>query len=193
MLFTRLDRFSRNVGAYYSIVDQMNGVPWKAVLEDFETETPDGVFKVNIMLSVAQSEADKTAARLKDSYQYRKAKGIFYGKAPTGYTVEGGKLIKDPKTKDGVQAMFNTYLKTLSAAKTIQVAGEYGIPLYKTSLKKILKNQTYCGMTENGHGDWLVKFNIPRAIIIAAAFPSVFIDAEIQRVNVSRIIKKNGR
>ena len=151
VLFTRLDRFSRNVGAYYSIVEQMNNVPWKAVLEDYETETPDGVFKVNIMLSVAQSEADKTAARLKDSYQYRKAKGIFYGKPPTGYTVDGGKLIKDPKTKDGVQAMFNTYLKTLSAAKTIQVAGEYGIPLYKTSLKKILKNQTYCGMTENGH------------------------------------------
>lgn len=150
ILFTRLDRFTRSVKDYYSILAKLNK-PWRAIWEDYETETPDGTFKVNIMLSVAQAEADKTSARLKDSYQYRKAKGIFYGKAPTGYVIEQGKLIKDPKTRDGVQAMFDTYLETLSSAKTIQVAGEHGIPLYKTSLKQILKNPTYCGMTENGH------------------------------------------
>ena len=37
----------------------------RAIWEDYETETSAGVFKVNIMLSVAQSEADMTSERIK--------------------------------------------------------------------------------------------------------------------------------
>lgn len=151
VLFTRLDRFSRNVGAYYSIVDQMNGVPWKAVLEDYETETPDGVFKVNIMLSVAQSEADKTAARLRDSYQYRKAKGEWYGLAPIGYKKENKRLVKDPSTMNGVNALFRTYLSTYSTTKAIMAANECGVKFEYTNVGRILTNPVYSGIAKNGH------------------------------------------
>lgn len=151
VLFTRLDRFSRNVGAFYSIMEQMNGIPWRAIREDYETETPDGVFKVNIMLSIAQAEADKTSTRLKDSYQYRKAKGIYIGRPPIGYLVKDGKLIKDPQTKDGVQAMFDTYLNTLSSARAMEKASEYGLLFNRASFPKVLKNPTYAGVSANGH------------------------------------------
>ena len=127
ILFTRLDRFFRSVKDYYECIAQMNNKPWRAIWEDYETDTPDGTFKVNIMLSVAQSEADKTSARLKDSYQYRKAKGIFYGLPPIGYITEDGRLVKDPKTKDGVQVMFDTYIATLSSAQAMRKAAEYGV------------------------------------------------------------------
>ena len=151
VLFTRLDRFFRSVKDYYECISQMSNTPWRAIWEDYETETPDGIFKVNIMLSVAQSEADKTSARLKDSYSYRKAKGIYIGRPPVGYLIEDGRLVKDPATQDGVQELFDTYLETLSTSKAMQVAANYGISLNRASFPKLLKNPTYSGLTKNGH------------------------------------------
>lgn len=151
ILFTRLDRFFRSVKDYYECIEQMNGVPWKAIWESYSTTTPDEIFKVNIMLSVAQAEAQKTSQRLKDSYQYRKAKGVFYGRPPIGYKNDHGQLVKDPETMEGVQALFDTYIQTLSSARALEKAQEYGIVLSRGSLPKILKNPAYAGTTFNGH------------------------------------------
>lgn len=181
VLFTRLDRFSRNVGAYYSIVDQMNGVPWKAVLEDYETETPDGVFKVNIMLSVAQSEADKTSQRVKDIYNYRRERGEVIGLAPIGYRVENKALVFDPETYDGIKAMFDTYVSTLSTSRAIKAAAAHGIKTEAPSFHRIIKNPTYSGRTRYGH--------------ICPAYVSEKDFAMIQSVRASRTVatKHQGR
>ena len=151
ILFTRLDRFFRSVKDYYECIGQMNEIPWRAIWEDYETESPEGKFKVNIMLSVAQSESDKTAARIRDSYQYRKAKGIYVGPVPVGYIRKSGRLYKDPETQEGIQAMFDTYLKTLSTARAMEKAAEYGLAFQRACFAKILKNPTYAGRSSNGH------------------------------------------
>lgn len=152
ILFTRLDRFFRSVPDYYACVGQMNDIPWKAVLEDYETTTPDGVFKVNIMLSVAQSEADKTSARLKDAFAYKRARGDYLGKPPTGYKIDKNQqLIKDPSTSKAVQAMLNTYLDSFSSHKAIRVARDHGLPLERQSFMKMLSNTAYYGMAAGGH------------------------------------------
>lgn len=151
VLFTRLDRFFRSVKDYYECIGQMGGVPWQAIWEDYETLTAEGKFKVNIMLSVAQSEADKTAARMRDSYQYRKAKGIYVGRVPVGYIRKDGKLYKDPDTQEGVQAMFDTYLSTLSTSRAMSKAAEYGLTFQRACFAKTLKNPVYAGESSNGH------------------------------------------
>ena len=151
VLFTRLDRFFRSVPDYYACIEQMNGVPWKAVLEDYETETPDGVFKVNIMLSVAQSEADKTSARLKDTFAYKRAKGDYIGKAPTGYKVRGGTLTKDKATEKAVSAMFKAYLMTFSPTRAMDAAADHGLMIERTSFLKMLSNPAYCGKASGGY------------------------------------------
>jgi len=151
VLFTRLDRFFRSVPDYYACVEKMHGVPWKAILEDYETETPDGVFKVNIMLSVAQSEADKTSARLRDTFAYKRARGDYVGKAPTGYLVKGRNLIIDPEKKAAVTAMFRTYLSTFSARKAMEAAALYGLTLERSSFMKMLSNEAYCGTAKGGY------------------------------------------
>jgi DNA invertase Pin-like site-specific DNA recombinase len=151
VLFTRLDRFFRSVPDYYACVAQMNGVPWKAVLEDYETETPDGVFKVNIMLSVAQSEADKTSARLKDTFAYKRARGDYIGKAPTGYLVRGRDLIKDPEKQVAISVMFRTYLSTFSSKKALEAGDEYGLHMVRITFQKMLSNETYCGHAKGGY------------------------------------------
>lgn len=151
ILFTRLDRFFRSVKDYYECIGQMNEIPWRAIWEDYETESPEGKFKVNIMLSVAQSESDKTAARIRDSYQYRKAKGIYVGPVPVGYIRKSGQLYKDPETQEGIQVMFDTYLKTLSTARAMEKAAEHGLTFQRACFAKILKNPTYAGRSSNGH------------------------------------------
>lgn len=151
VLFTALDRFTRSVSAYYSIVDKMHGVPWKAVTEDYDTTTSDGQFKVNIMLSIGQAEADRTSKRVKDIYTYRRARGDAFGRPPIGYRIENKALQYDPDTYDGINAMFKTYVTTLSASKALSCAASYGIRLEYVNFQRILKNPTYAGRTSYGH------------------------------------------
>ena len=151
VLFTALDRFTRSVSAYYSIVEQMNGVPWKAVLEDYDTTTSDGQLKLNLFLSIAQSEADRTSKRVKDIYTYRRARGDAFGRPPIGYRIEDKALKYDPDTYDGINAMFKTYVTTLSTSKALSCAASYGIHLEYVNFQRILKNPTYAGHTRYGH------------------------------------------
>lgn len=67
ILFIKLDRYFRNIGDYYKtqeILDQFK-VGWKATLENYDTTTANGRFYVNIRLSMAQDEADRTSERIK--------------------------------------------------------------------------------------------------------------------------------
>ena len=151
VLFTRLDRFFRSVPDYYACINQMAGVPWRAISEDYETTTPDGVFKVNIMLSVAQSEADKTSARLKDAMSYKRARGDYLGKPPTGYKRINGQLVKDPETSKAVGIMFDTYLHTFSSIRAIRAATDYGLKLERATFMKMISSRAYCGEAAGGH------------------------------------------
>lgn len=107
ILVTKLDRFFRSVKDYYAVMDQLDHVSWRAIWEDYETETATGIFKVNIMLSVAQAESDRTGERVKAVNDYRRAKGEFVGgKIPIGYKLEGKQLVQDPETHDAIAAFF---------------------------------------------------------------------------------------
>lgn len=77
----------------------------RAIWEDYETETSAGVFKVNIMLSIAQAESDRTSERIRAVNEYRKSQGyIIVGKMPLGYIRTSASTIDfDPKTKDAMQ------------------------------------------------------------------------------------------
>lgn len=102
ILFTKLDRWFRSVADYYQVQTLLDSykVPWRAIWEDYETETSTGLFKVNIMLSVSQNEADKTSERTKEAVKYRRLRGDFVGgKCPRGYRRENKKLVFIIKTQ----------------------------------------------------------------------------------------------
>lgn len=153
ILFTRLDRWFRSVGYYYEVQNQLDryGVPWRAIWEDYNVEDSAGVFKLNILLSVAQSEADRTSDRLKSTFAYKRERGDWLGSAPTGYRIAGRDLVKDEETCAGMQAFFDTYFNTLSITKALRSANENGLPLLKSSIYKIIKNPVYCGESNCGY------------------------------------------
>ena len=145
VLFTKLDRFFRSVADYYECLSQMEQVPWRAIWEDYETETSAGVFKVNIMLAVAQSEADRTSERIKAVNKYRKEQGAYLGSAPTGYRLNKADLIKDENTKDAVQTFFDKYLSSRNIHKAIEAAHDHGLQLSLDTAKTMLRKTTYAG------------------------------------------------
>ena len=99
LLFTRLDRFFRSVGDYYLVTSQMDKVPWKAIWEEYETETSDGQFRVNIMLSIAEAEAARTSEKIKSIMDYKRERGDHLGTVPLGYRTENKKLAIDPTNR----------------------------------------------------------------------------------------------
>lgn len=148
VLFTKLDRWFRSVGDYYEVQRVLDDckVPWRAIWEDYETETSSGVFKVNIMLSVAQSEADRTSERTKASVEFRRARGEYVGGAiPFGFKLENRKLEIDPENADCVRTMFKTYLETLSTKRAMLSAMDYGYSFSIRRVGYILKNPNYVG------------------------------------------------
>lgn len=147
ILICKLDRFFRSVSDYYAVMEQIGNVPWKAIQEDYETETSAGVFKVNIMLSVAQSEADRTSERIKAVFDYKKAKGeALTGTAATGYIYKEGKWYKDPDTQKGVEAFFETYLVTFNKKLAISKAHEHGLHISDETARHMLYSDRYHGV-----------------------------------------------
>lgn len=149
ILFTKLDRWFRNVGNYYAVQDVLDscGVNWQAILEDYETVTASGRLKVNIMLSVAQDEADRTSERIKFTFEEKRARGeSTNGRAPLGYKIVNGRPEIDPEAADAALDMFRTFVATRSAlAATKKLRSVWGISRDVKNVRLLLKNHIYIG------------------------------------------------
>lgn len=149
IIFTKLDRWFRSVQKYYQIQEVLDAhnVVWKTIHEDYETATSSGKFKVNIMLSVAQNERDKTSERITDVFKYRIQEGYAVtGAQPFGFTIKDKKVVIDEDKREVVNEIIDFYESTGSLRKTlahIQLA--FGISLRATSLSNLLKNPKLCG------------------------------------------------
>ena len=149
IIFTKLDRWFRSVAQYYKIQEilERHGVAWRAILEDYNTETSDGKFKVNIMLSVAQQEIDRTSERIKVVFEHKLSnKQAITGAQPFGYKVKNNKVVKDEETAQIVEDIFLTFEQTQSYRKTMQIInGKYNTNLLYNHFQKILTNEKYTG------------------------------------------------
>ncbi len=149
IVFTKLDRWFRSVQKYYQIQDVLDrhNVVWKTIHEDYETLTSSGKFKVNIMLSVAQNERDKTSERITDVFNYRVKEGyVVTGSQPFGFTIKDKKVVIDEDKKEIVYDIISYYEKTNSIGKTLRyIQNQYGINFYSSSLSNLLKNPKLYG------------------------------------------------
>ena len=138
IVFTKLDRWTRNIREYYKAQDvlEAHGVAWRAIHEDYETETAAGRLKVNIMLSVAQDEADRTSERIKAVFADKRRRGLVTGSPPFGLKLVNGKYEKSEEAPL-VKELFDRYIATRSSTF---VARQFG----KTpeGIRFILRNKT---------------------------------------------------
>lgn len=153
ILFTKLDRWFRNISEYYKVQEvlEKHNVNWKTIQEDYDTTTASGRLKVNIMLSVAQDEADRTGERIKFVHQDKVLRGeVISGKVPLGYKIENKKMAINPETAPMAQDIFKQYaiLRSIRALRGY-IFERYGKAYAHTSLKVLLTNERYIG---HAHG-----------------------------------------
>lgn len=149
IVFTKLDRWFRNVKEYYKVQEILDahGVAWQAIQEDYETVTATGRFKVNIMLAVAEDEADRTSERIKVVFENKVTKGeVITGKTPLGYRIENKRLVPDEQS-DTARAIFRYYMEHQSVNSTMRYARDsLGVSLHQHTITWMLKNTIYIGM-----------------------------------------------
>lgn len=150
VLFTRLDRFFRSVPDYYACIEKMDGTPWRAIWEDYETETSAGVFKVNIMLSIAQAEASRTSEKIKSVMEYKREKGDYLGQVPYGYKRDGKTIAIDEEQEPAIRALFAAFLNSFSTTLATKAANEKGLNFGTRTARRILESPTYKGEAPGG-------------------------------------------
>lgn len=149
IVFTKLDRWFRSVSQYYKIQEVLDShnVRWNAVLEDYNTETADGQFKVNIMLSVAQNEIGRTSERIKTVFNYKLAnKQALTGAQPYGYIIGPDKRpIIDPEREHIVKTIYKEFLDTHKLRHTFRAAKELDPAITYKMVTHLLKSDKYTG------------------------------------------------
>ena len=157
ILFTKFDRWSRNVREYHNvqaILDEHN-VTWQAILENYDTLTADGRLRVNIMLSVNESEADRDSERIKfvfDGKRQRKEWCFTGGPSqwPYGYkpeVIDGVKrCVKDPEKEAIVQDFWDYVVKYNSIRKAgMYCCEKYEITRNYRAWMVTARNELYTG------------------------------------------------
>jgi site-specific DNA recombinase len=149
IIFTKLDRWFRNISDYYKVQEilETHHVNWKTIYENYDTTTANGRLHINIMLSVAQDEADRTSERIKVVFQNKKNRGeVTNGSHPFGFKIENKRLIPDEESMKIVRDIFNYYELNQSIYATVHMIREkYNLSLCNATISRMLKNKIYIG------------------------------------------------
>lgn len=156
ILFTRLDRWFRNVPEYYKVQEMLDrhGVQWKAIWEDYDTTTSNGRMAITIFLAIAQNEREKGSERIKVVFdnKVKNRETFFQWKCmPFGYTKEidengVARLVKDPELKEAVETFWDMVLKyhnVSKAGKYVNMA--YGLHRNMKNWYDVSKNEIHAG------------------------------------------------
>lgn len=149
IVFTKLDRWFRSIAEYYKVQEVLERchVDWRTIQEDYDTSTASGRLKINIMLSVAQDEADRTSERIKAVMEVKRNKlEPLTGTCPPGYKIDGKRFIKDPVKEEAITAFFQKYMACGSLVRTFEYVREnFGMSIGYQTANKMLRNPCYYG------------------------------------------------
>jgi DNA invertase Pin-like site-specific DNA recombinase len=129
IIFTKLDRFTRNVLDANQMVNEFNrlGISIKAIDEDIDTSTADGMFDFNLKVSLAQRELAKGSERIKTVFDYKVKKGQpISGNVPVGFKIETSedgtkKVVIDKEQEPFIRDFFKHFKRYHS----IRAAGRF--------------------------------------------------------------------
>lgn len=153
IIFIKIDRWFRSVSDYYKVQDVLDehGIVWKATQEDYNTETRDGRLKINLMLSIAQDESDRTSERIKFVNESKLLnKGVLSGSQTIGYCIgeiDGVKrVVKNLKYERMVHDIFDHFELHKSKRATMEfINDKYNMSLSYRSYTRYLTDRRYTG------------------------------------------------
>lgn len=156
ILFTKLDRWFRNVKEYYKVQEILDdhGVEWKAIWEQYDTTTANGEMAINLFLSINQAERQRTSERIKEVFRYKRknkealfsVKGTPFGYKAVRDSTGARRLVKNPELRDAVQAFWDHLVKygaVTTAGKYVN--REYGLRRTDKSWRDLVHKEIYTG------------------------------------------------
>lgn len=143
ILFTKLDRWFRNIKEYYKVQEILdrNKVNWKAINEEYDTSTASGRLYVNIKLSIAQDEADRTSERIKDIQSQLIAQGkVLGGTVPFGYAIKNKRVVFGENIHITKEAIDHYLLHNSAHATARHLNDLYGTNFTNTHIVRLLRS-----------------------------------------------------
>ena len=126
LLFTRWDRFSRNIEEAYRVIRQMRemGVEVNSIEQPLDLSQPDTKIMLAIYLAVPEVKNDKISIRTIEGSRRARKEGCWTGTAPFGYKNarnENGKSTLVPNNKAAiVKKAFETYATGIYAMDEVR-------------------------------------------------------------------------
>lgn len=157
LVFTRLDRFSRNVLQANKMVEMMEeyNVAIKSIEEDdIDTSTADGKFNFDLRVSLAEREAKKTSERIKSVFEFKIKQGQpVSGNQPYGYKIETKDnkktIVKDETLIPIIHDIFDYFAKHHTVRGTMTyINGKYDISKNYNCIRRVIKSTEYYGLYE---------------------------------------------
>ncbi len=154
VLFMKWDRFSRNAGDAYQMINQLRvlGVEPQAIEQPLDLSVPENKMMLAFYLAAPEVENDRRALNTFQGLRRGKKEGRHMGMAPYGYT---NKVTEDGKKYIAVVAekaanvvwVYEQIAKNIFSTESIyQTAKEKGMGISKNNMWLIIRNPLYCGM-----------------------------------------------
>jgi site-specific DNA recombinase len=154
ILFTKWDRFSRNAGDAYQMINTLRklGTEPQAIEQPLDLSVPENKMMLAFYLAAPEVENDRRALNTLHGMRRARKEGRWMGHAPYGYvnkiTEDGKKYIalKEPEAS----VIRWAYNQVLSAGKDSicsiwHTAREKGLTCSKNTFWVIIRNPVYCG------------------------------------------------
>jgi len=150
ILFTKLDRLSRNVLDANNINKLLidNKCTMKAIDEDdVDTSTADGTFIFNLKVSLAQREIGKTSERIKFVFQNKRSKGeITSGTKKYGYDIIDKHYVVNVAQQENIIKFYEYFISVGADTKlSFDYFKEHFPSKSYDSYKKMLTETAYIG------------------------------------------------
>ena len=154
ILFTRLDRWFRNIADYYKVLEvlEAHNCGWLTTQEQYDTTTAGGRLYITIRLAIAQNEADLCGERISAVLDSKVKRGtVVSGKIPFGYRINEEKRLEVvPENAAIILDAFKHYRSTVSVRATaayIQLT--YGLNWDNIRCRRNLCQTLYIGHYES--------------------------------------------
>ncbi len=153
ILFTKWDRFSRNAGDAYQMINVLRDLNLEpqAIEQPLDLSIPENKMMLAFYLAAPEVENDRRALNVFYGMRRAKKEGRYMGLAPVGYknkVDETGNKYIEPKEPDAstLQWAFEQIAKgVFNTAQIWKKAKEKGLRCSKNAFWQLIRNPLYCG------------------------------------------------
>jgi site-specific DNA recombinase len=153
LIFTKWDRFSRNAGDAYGMINQLNklGVEPQAIEQPLDLSIPENKIMLAFYLAAPEVENDRRALNVTVGMRRAKKEGRWMATAPKGYrnsrSSDNRKIIEPSEDAPIVRWIFEELEKGIHTVVDVyRMAKEKGFKCSLNNFWVMLRNPVYCGI-----------------------------------------------